>query len=107
MAHPFHSGEEGTGAIFDDLAETPAETAFALVPAAVGIALESREGPAFPHAVVLLASLVRSTDTTELPESLEQHLELLDVAVRQLGDRWVATSWDSIREWYRLPAGPA
>jgi hypothetical protein len=104
MAHPFRSSEEGTGTIFDDLAELPAEAAFALVPTAVEIALERRKDPTYAHAIVLLATLVRSTDTTELPEPLEQHLELLDVAARQLGDNWVEISWHSVREWYRRPA---
>lgn len=94
--------------LFDDLASSLSpETAFHLVPAAVGIAIDCQGESLFVLALAQLGALARASDTTETPPALDTAWDSLQSAV----DAHSATDehrlddpelqWSALSDWYR------
>ena len=105
---PYYSLDVEGGGIdtFADLHQTlePAQ-AFALIPAAVELALEQTESVPYETTLYILSGLARASDTTQMPDELARSLPAL--ARREdelLTGRYRILEWTL--DWYRVPRPP-
>lgn len=105
---PYQHFEFITVGLFDDLASSLSPgTAFDLIPAAVGIAIDSRGDSLFVLAIAQLGALARASGTTETPPALDTAWDSLQSAVDahstadELGLDDLELQWRALADWYR------
>ena len=97
-----------TVGLFDDLASSLSPgTAFDLIPADVGIAIDSHGDSLFVLAIAQLEALARGSGTTEAPAALDTAWDSLQSAVDahsatgELGPDDLESQWRALADWYR------
>jgi hypothetical protein len=98
---PFRHDETFTIGVFDDLAELPSDVAFAALPVAASVALDARDTERFELAIVLLRTLVRVSDTTEIPVELADAWQALAQETREQKRPGLRTMWQEVAAHYR------
>lgn len=96
------SGECGTWGRFDDLEQKlRSNIAFNLIPTAVEICLNQDDSDLFDTALSLLASLIRASNTTEIPNSLKEEWGQIKLKAEELKSYDFKTLIGHIENWYR------
>lgn len=97
-----------TVGLFDDLAKRlSSNVAFALIPAAVDIAIALREGSLFDLAMTLVADLARASEITEMPPELDAAWISFEAVVTSwstqepIGNSDLVLAWEALGSWYR------
>ena len=105
---PYQHLEFITVGLFDDLASSLSPgTAFDLIPAAVGIAMDCQGESLFVLAIAQLEALARASGTTETPPALVMAWDSLQSAVDahsaagELGPDDLESQWRALADWYR------
>jgi hypothetical protein len=102
--HYFITGDFHSSTLFSDLERgITGNRAFDLIPAAVQIALDQENDDRFATALGLLHGLAKSSDTTEVPETLDQNWSTLKrrVETRLTDHTHGPLYWDELARWYR------
>jgi hypothetical protein len=95
--HPMRHEEGYTASAFDDLEQQIGSAkAFALLPEAARLALEQTDETLKETAMSLLLGLVRSSDTTQIPD------EMGELLVRLRHESRGSFYLREIEKWYRL-----
>ncbi|WP_256762440.1 hypothetical protein [Cohnella sp. WQ 127256] len=92
-------GEYTTGLFSDLERKLNEETAFRLIRISMQIVLEQSDSDLITTSLSLLMDLVRTSNTTEIPEGLIEGLSILDNMKLEIDDKEYIKS---IRNWYRI-----
>lgn len=101
--HSFVHCETYDHGVFDDLIQKiSTDRAYFLIPAAVNIVLLQNEHDLFITALSLLQSLIRASNTTEIPPLFLEKQAIINQKIVLQNDKKAKFYWDLIKEWYRL-----